>query len=40
MSFTNDEKTPTVIIVYRKDENHLVDTFKDLKLRRENEKVT
>ena len=31
MSFTDDEKTPIVIIAYRKPGNHLVDSFKDLK---------
>ena len=31
MSFTDDEKTPVVIIAYRKPGNHLVDSFKDLK---------
>ena len=32
MSFTDDEKTPVVIIAYRKPGNHLVDSFQDLKL--------
>ena len=32
MSFTDDEKTPMVIIAYRKPGNHLVDSFQNLKL--------
>ena len=36
MSFTDDEKTPVVIIAYRKPGNHLVDTFQNLKLWFEN----
>ena len=32
MSFTDDEKTPVVIIAYRKPGNHLVDSFQNLKL--------
>ena len=32
MSFADDEKTPVVIIAYRKPGNHLVDSFQDLKL--------
>ena len=36
MSFTDDEKTPVVIIAYRKPGNHLVDSFQNLKLWFEN----
>jgi len=36
MSFTNDEKTPVVIIAYRKPGNHLVNSFQNLKLWFEN----
>ena len=36
MSLIDDEKTPVVIIAYRKPGNHLVDSFKDLKLWFEN----
>ena len=36
MSFTNDEKTPVVIIAYRKPGNHLVNSFPNLKLWFEN----